>query len=85
MNNTSEVIKHLHSEIVVKAKQQKLFKLLKFISFKNEYVDASKTNSAIKVTKYFYNWLNLIINEKKSLIQDINSYSELNVNLINII
>jgi len=77
--NTSEVIKNLHLSIQIKTKQQKLFRLLKIIALKNEKEDISKTKSDLILSKYFYLWINMINFEKKSLIEDINSYRDLNV------
>ncbi len=85
MINTSEVIKNLHSSILTKTKNQKLFRLLKIFSLKYENIELHLSNPTLLKMKYFNSWLNMIDNEKKSILEDIKSYKQHNVKYFNLV
>jgi hypothetical protein len=82
MNNTAEIIKHMHSSIISKTKSKILWKLIKIISIKEEQKKLLKDNNLILLANYFSIWVENLKAEKKMLMND--AIEQDNINVIKI-
>jgi hypothetical protein len=84
MNNTAEIIKHMHLSIVTKTKNRILWKLMKIISIKEEQRNLYKDNNLILLANYFLIWVEKLKAEKKMLMNDAIEQDNINVIILNL-